>query len=250
MAFYDSYNYLSYWQGRGYEDNCERIALEKFFRKITIKKSIIDIGGGFGRLVSVYSPIFEKCIVLDPAEKNLSVGKEKTKNLSNVSFVQGSLPRLSFKNLSFSTALLIRVSHHLPDLVPSFREINRILEKNGFLILEIANKIHFLARARAISHGNFSFVKDLSPLERRSEINIKEDSIAFINHHPQKVMEDLKDTGFLVREILSVSNFRSPIIKKIIPEKILLSLEKAWQKPLAKSYFGPSIFILAQKNDS
>lgn len=247
MAFYDSYDYLSYWQGRDYEDNCERIALEKFFKKITVKKSIIDIGGGFGRLVSVYSPLFEKCLVLDPAEKNLIVGKEKTKNFVNVSFVQGLLPNLSINDSSFSVALLIRVSHHLPDLLPSFREINRILEKDGFFILEVANKIHFLARARAISHGNFSFAKDLSPLERRSEVNIKEGSIAFANHHPKKIIADLKETGFLVKDILSVSNFRSPIIKKIIPEKILLPLEKVLHKPLSKSFFGPSIFILAQK---
>jgi len=249
MAFYDSYDYLSYWQGRDYEDNCEKVALERFFKEIMVKKSIIDIGGGFGRLTNVYAPLFEKCLVLDPAEKNLSIGKEKAKNFTNVSFIQGSLPKLLINDSSFSMALLIRVSHHLPDLLPSFTEINRILQKDGFLVLEVANKIHFLAKVRAIFRGDFSFAKDLNPLERRSETNIKLGSISFINHHPQKVITDLKDSGFLIKDVLSVSNFRNPIMKKIIPEKILLSLEKVLQKSFAKAFFGPSIFILAQKQN-
>lgn len=248
-AFYDSYDYLSYWQGRDYEDNCERIALEQLFKKINLRDSLIDIGGGFGRLASVYAPLFQKCLVLDPAEKSLRIGRERTKNFPNVSFIKDSLPKVSFEDSFFSVALMIRVSHHLPDLSQSLKEICRLLKKDGYLVLEVANKIHFLARIRAILKLDFSFTQNLEPIERRSQENIQQKTIAFLNHHPKKIISELKNSGFTVKEILSVSNFRNPILKKIIPQKLLVSWEKVLQNPLGRFFFGPSIFILAQKED-
>jgi len=63
------------------------------------------------------------------------------------------------------------------------------------------------------------------------------------------MVEDmLKKNGFEIQEKLSVSNFRSPLIKKIVPEAVLLALEDILQKPLSYLNFGPSIFIKAVKN--
>jgi len=94
---------------------------------------------------------------------------------------------------------------------------------------------------------NFSFTRNLEPIERRSQENIQQKAIAFLNHHPKKVISELKNSGFTVKEILSVSNFRSSILKKIIPQKVLVSWERVLQKLLGRFFFGPSIFILAKK---
>ncbi len=244
---YDSYDYVGYWEGRDFEDFCEREALAKLLKIIAPRSSLIDIGGGFGRLLSLYAPYFDHCLVLDPSEKHLAIGRKKAQNFPQVSFRRGSLPKLSFEDGSFDVALMIRLSHHLPDLYPSFKEISRLLKPGGFLVIEVANKIHFLARIRAFLTGDFSFARDLEPIERRSWQHIKEESIPFSNHHPQKVIADLGKAGFFPKEILSVSNFRSPILKKILLLGFLEFLEKKLQKPLSRSFFGPSIFILAQK---
>lgn len=247
-AYYDSYDYLSYWEGRTFEDCCERIALAEILKSIGKKNSLVDIGGGFGRLAGLYSPYFQKCIILDPSEKLLEIGRKKTEGLTNISFIKGSLPKLPLRDKSFDVVLVVRVSHHLSELSPCFREIRRISKDNSYLILEVANKIHFLARVRAFLTGNFSFTKNWEPVERRCPKNINQGSIAFLNHHPQKVINDLERSGFVVKIILSVSNFRSPLIKNLFPHHWLFWLESHLQKPLARFFFGPSIFILAQEH--
>lgn len=246
-APYDFYDYQSYWTGRRFEDKCERLCLEKIIKLIPPKGLIVDIGGGFGRLSSLYSSHFDKCLVVDPSEKLLAEGKKLAQNSPNIYFKQGSLPNLPIDDETGDAAIMVRVSHHIPNLCPSLKEVHRILKKDGYFILEIANKIHFLARIKAFLKGDFTFTKKMQPIERRSKKNIKKDLIAFSNHHPDKVIKDLKKTGFSINEIYSVSNLRNPAIKSIFPEKILLFFERLLQKPLAFCYFGPSVFILAKK---
>lgn len=244
---YDSYDYLSYWEDRSFEDCCERVAIEDFLREIGQKETVIDVGGGFGRLSALYSPFFKKCLVVDPSEKLLSIGRELNQKVQNVSFKKGCLPKLPFKAGLFDVALMVRVSHHLPDLSASIKEISRLLNDRGFLILEVANKVHFLARVRAFLAGDFSFSSSLDSVERRSPESIRHRAIAFSNHHPKRIVNELKEAGFSIKKIYSVSNFRSPVFKKIFPARLLTFLEKRLQEPLGGFFFGPSVFILAQK---
>lgn len=246
-APYDSYDYQSYWQGRSLEDLCERLALKKLLPEVKRHSFLVDVGGGFGRLADLYVPVFEHCLIVDPAKSLLDEAKQKLGHFENVDYLEGSLPHLSLRDKSLDLALVIRVSHHLPDLEPSLRELARILSPDGYLILEIANKIHFLARLKAYLIGNFAFSRDLTPIERRSTASIAKKMIPFSNHHPKKVVADLKNCGFEIKEILSVSNFRNPFVKKLIPKFLLLYFEDNLQRPLGRYFFGPSIFILAQK---
>lgn len=244
---YDLFDYPNFWEKRRFEDKCEKIALQTLFKRIERKDSLLDVGGGYGRLATLYAHLFASCIVLEPSGKLIEIGREKFKDFQNLSFKKGSLPRLPFESSSFDVALMIRVVHHLAIPLLAFREVSRILKKDGYFILEFANKIHFLERVKAYLRGNFSFMNDLSPCEKRSRKSIEEKKIIFLNHHPKKVEEDLMMAGFVVVETLSVSNFRSQLLKKFIPESWLLYLESRAQRPLAKSFFGPSIFILAKK---
>lgn len=247
MAPYDSFDYPAYWRERRYEDESERLVLGRLFKKITNRGKLIDIGGGYGRLSSVYSPLFGECVVVDQSESLLKIGREMFKNEKNLSFTKLSLPEIDFAPCSFDATVMVRVIHHLKDPTSSIKEINRILKKNGFFILEIANKIHFLARVKALLTGDISFSSDFSPQEKRSPESIKEKKITFINHHPKKIIHDLESLGFVIEEVLSVSNFRHPFLKKVIPLSVLLFLERFFQKPLGKLFYGPSIFVLAKK---
>lgn len=247
MVFYDEFDYSLYWKGRDYEDKAEKIALKKFFSLIPLKDSLIDIGAGFGRHTKIYASLFKKCLLVDPATNLLTLAQTRFKRYSNLTFQVGSVEKLPVKPESFQTALLVRVIHHLKKPEDAFREIFRVLKPGGFLILEFANKIHFLARIRALIKGNFSFPSNLSDQEQRSPESIREGKISFLNHHPQKIEKELRKAGFIIVSRLSVSNLRFPLFKRIIPSSFLLFLENLLQKPLAKFYFGPSIFVLAKK---
>lgn len=250
-APYDSYDYPSYWIGREYENQAEKMALEKILSLIPKEKggSLIDIGAGFGRHTPVYAPIFERCVLLDPSEKLLAEAKSRLKNLSNLEFKLGKANKLPFLKEQFDVAIIIRVIHHLLEPDETLLEAARVLKPHGYLIVEFANKIHFRARIRAWLKGDFGFTNNLNPVEQRSPESIRARKIVFINHHPRKIEKDLNEAGFKIIDCLSVSNFRHQLFKQLIPLKFLLSFESLSQKPFAKGDFGPSIFLLCQKID-
>lgn len=248
-ASYDFYDYVGYWKNRKYEDLSEKIALNRLFAFIKEKDSILDIGGGFGRLSFVYANIYKNCTIADPSGNLLKTAKNNLKNYKNIKYKICNLPKLPFKNEQFDAILMVRVIHHIGSPLPSFKEIHRILKPNGFFILEFANKIHFFAGLKALLRFNFLYRKDLSAIDRRSRESIDSKLITFVNHHPDKILSDLKLSGFQTVIPLSVSNFRHNFFKKVIPLKILLFLEKHLQSPLSGLYFGPSIFVLSRKTN-
>jgi len=146
---------------------------------------------------------------------------------------------------SFDLVSIIRVLHHLPHPQPALQEIHRILRPGGLLLLEFANSFNFKARITSLITGQ---PISTLPLERRRASNIRRGSIPFVNHHPQAILKALSQTGFVILKTLSVSNFRSPFLKKILPLPLLLVLESVAQSLLSRLYFGPSIFVLAIRN--
>jgi ubiquinone/menaquinone biosynthesis C-methylase UbiE len=248
MAYYDDFNYEKYWEGRDYEDQAERIALSKLFPKNQSFKNIVEIGCGFGRMATFYHSLFRRCTLVDPSAKLLAQAKENLKDLNNFEFICASANKIPLDNHSLDFCLMIRVCHHLPNLEPSLKEISRILKPNGYLILEFANKINLKARIRSCLKGDFQFSHNQLPVDLRSSRKRNEKYINFSAHHPISVQKILKRNGFKVEKILSVSNFRQPIIKKIVPLQVLLVLENFSQEILGKFFFGPSIFVLCQKS--
>lgn len=249
MADYDFYDYEKYWETREFEDKCERIALNKFFKLINNKEKIIDIGGGFGRLATSYANLYKECVIAEPSQNLINIGKRRLASFKNITFKKALLPFLPFESNFFDTVLIVRVMHHFPCPEEVIPELNRILKNKGFLILEFANKIHFLSCLKEFIKGNWRFLKSVDPVDRRSPESIKEGKIPFMGHHPKKIIQELKKNNFRVVGVLSVSNLRNQKLKKVLPIGILLFLENLLQGPLAKVYFGPSIFILAQKEN-
>lgn len=241
VANYDdpSFNYKQYWQKRRYEHLAEELVLKKFFKLIPQRNSLIDIGGGFGRLTPVYAPLFKKTLLIDPSERLLKEARKLTEKYFRFKTTKGIVCKLPCKNASFDVALMIRAIHHLSSPETAFKEVRRILKPNGCFIFEFANKLHFKACLKALLKLNLRFFTDLKPAE-------KSEKIVFLNFHPREIKRLLAKNGFKIIKSASVSNFRSAFLKKIFPLKILLFLENWAQKTLPYT-FGPSIFLLARK---
>ncbi len=252
VAAYDSYDYSAYWEGRNYEHNSEVIALKKLLDKIPKIRAIVEVGGGFGRLVPAYAYRAKRVIFSEPSAKLLQKAKSNLSNFQNITYLQSGIENIanSVPKGRTDLVLLIRVAHHLTDLESSFTTINSLLKPKGYFILEFANKLHFKAIFRHIFKGDFGYLTDLSSVDIRSPRSIKKHTIAFLNHHPALVYHSLEKSGFEVIEKLSVSNFRSPFLKKYLPMDVLISLEHAFQSLLSRLNFGPSIFVLAQKKEA
>jgi SAM-dependent methyltransferase len=137
--------------------------------------------------------------------------------------------------------------HHVTNADQVFSEMSRILKPKGLLIFEFANSSSFKSTLLANLTGKRIL---LTPMERRSAANIRNKTIPFVNHHPEMILKTLKKYNFIVEDMLSVSNFRLGFLKRIVPEHILLWVEDKLQRPLAKFYFGPSIFLKCRKLDT
>ncbi len=237
--YYDDFDYQGYWQKRHYEDLSGRTALNNLLDQINCKskKELIDVGCGFGRLAEIYGNKFQHSALVDPSSKNL---KKAEHNLGRkkFSYFKSYGSQLPFDDNRFDTALMIRVIHHLHQPETVVKEIRRILKPKGHFILEFANKCHSKACLM-----NPCRLNSLEPVD----ISVSDSSLPFKNYHPKWINNLLADNGFSVLKRLSVSNFRNPFIKKIVPDSLLLFVGKRLQKPLAKLNFGPSIFILAVK---
>lgn len=239
----DGYNYLDYWTGRDYEHEAEEMAIKRLIKDMRFK-SAADIGGGYGRLCLLLENYAEKVTLVEPSKAQLDIADNFLKGHPRIHQMLGQADNLKFKDESLDLITMIRVMHHLPNPLPELSEMHRVLSKDGYFILELANYAHARNRIKHLLKG-----KPLpkQPIDIRSEKNKRAEEIAFVNHNPQTVIRQLDSVGFNVERILSVSNLRSPGLKKYIPQAVMLSLEKVMQPTLAMTYFGPSVFFLLTK---
>ncbi|MDO8488431.1 MAG: class I SAM-dependent methyltransferase [bacterium] len=247
MAFYDDtqYSYDLFWEGREYEHHSEVMALEKLLgdKKLNV---VADIGGGYGRLTRWLAGHSQKVYLVEPSAKMRSLAKTHLAKYPQAVIRPGSVGDTNLPPKSVDAILLVRVLHHLPAPASAIIELRRILKPHGYLVLEFANSAHFLQRLKSWLTG-----KPILPTatERRSPQHIAQGTIPFVNHHPLTVQKLLKRQGFAIVKVLSVSNFRHHIFKKLVPFRTLISLESWCQENLTGLYFGPSIFVLAQRLD-
>jgi len=237
------HNYLEYWEGRAYEQAAEEMAVSRLLKGMKFKHAV-DVGGGYGRM-SVYLRKFaDKATCAEPSQQQIDIGKKYVRGKPKVDFKLAQAEDLPFKDGELDLAVIFRVLHHLPDPMPAFNEINRVLKNDGYFLMEFANNTHFKNRIKHIAKLK---KMPIDPVDIRTGDNRSDDVIPFVNHNPKTVKKQLAQAGFKLEKVLSVSNFRSPFLKRTLGKKRLLSMEKATQKPLAKTYFGPSTVFLLRK---
>lgn len=238
-----THNYLNYWDGRDYEHAAEEIAIRRLLGAKTFK-SAADIGGGYGRLCVLLRQYADKVTLAEPSKQQLDIAKKFLKDYPDVKRLLTQADDLKFKDKSLDLITVIRVMHHLPDPSKEFKEFARVLSDDGMMILEVANYAHGRNRLKHLVKGK---KLPTEPVDIRSEQNKKDGEIAFVNHNPKTVQKQLAHAGLKVEKVLSVSNLRSPGLKKIAPKGVMLTVERIMQPTLAKTYFGPSVFFLVKK---
>lgn len=239
-----SHNYLRYWDGRDYEHAAEQIAIRRLIGAKRFRHAA-DIGGGYGRLCVFLSDFADKVTLAEPSQQQLDIAKDFLKDHPEVDRVLTQADDLKFKDASLDLITMIRVMHHLPDPSTEFKELARVLADDGYIILEVANYAHGRNRLKHLLKGK---KLPTEPVDIRSEeYKKKEGEIDFVNHNPKTVIKQLAHAGLKVEKTLSVSNLRSPSLKKVMPRGAMLLTERILQPTLAKTYFGPSVFFLVKK---
>lgn len=238
-----THNYLKYWNGRDYEHLAEVAAINRLLRAKKFHMAV-DIGGGYGRLCVELERFADHVVLAEPSQQQLDIAADFLKDHPEVERKLMQADDLQFKDGGVDLVTMIRVMHHLPDPSNEFNEISRVLSSDGYAIIEVANYAHVRNRIKHLLKGKRIPAK---PVDIRSAANKKKDEIPFVNHNPHTVVRQLAHAGLKVERVLSVSNLRSPGLKKVMPVGAMLRLEKWMQVPLASTYFGPSIFFLVKK---
>src|SRR3990167_4474444 len=210
----DKHNYLDYWQGRDYEHAAEEMAIKRLLKGKHFKTAV-DIGGGYGRLCVFLENFADKVTLAEPSKQQLEIAKDFLKGHPEIDQVLTQADDIKLADKSQELITMIRVMHHLPSPSAEFKELHRVLSDTGYLLLEVANYAH--GRNRLKHLVRFQRMPS-EPIDIRSPENRNDDEVAFVNHNPRTVVKQLAHAGFKVEKALSVSNLRSPSLKKLIPE--------------------------------
>jgi ubiquinone/menaquinone biosynthesis C-methylase UbiE len=238
------HNYLTYWQGRDYEDAAEKIAISRMLKGKHFRHAV-DIGGGYGRLCIFLEKYADKVTLTDPSRQQLDIGEAFLKDHPEIDRQLMQASDLQFPDGSIDLITIVRILHHIPDPNVEFQEIARVLSPDGYFLMEFANYAHGRNRLKYLLKGKRLPTK---PVDIRSKENKNDKELPFVNHNPKTIIRQLEHAGLEVEQVLSVSNLRSPKLKRTVPQGLMLTAEKILQRPLASIYFGPSIFFLVKKS--
>jgi len=236
------FNYAQYWTGRDYEHQAELLALRRLLSGNHYQHAV-DIGGGFGRLSAVLIDYADQVTLVDPSTQQLDLSREIfpghpfERELAEAA-------KLPFDDGSIDLAIMVRVLHHLPDPENELAELARVLRPGGHAVVEAANSAHAGRRMAALLRGQRISAE---PVDIRSEQAWTRGSAPYVNHHPRTITRQLAAVGLEVRQTLSASNFRHPLANLLVPQRVLLAAERAVQRPLAGIHFGPSVFLMLEK---
>ena len=222
----------SFWdQGeRQYEDRVEEIALRRLLPKKG--KLLLELGAGAGRNTPRYRG-FERVVLLDYSLTQLQQAQKRLGKVPSYIYVAADVYRLPFAEGLFDTTTMIRVLHHIVDVSRAFQQVRRVLQPNGFFILEFANKHNIKAILRYLFHRQTWSPFTLDPVEF-VPLNF--------DFHPQAIRQLLQDANFKVEQQLTVSHFRISFLKKWVPLKILVALDSVAQKTGDLWQLSPSVF--------
>lgn len=225
-----------FWEGRGreYEDLAERIALRRLLPQRGDR--LIDIGGGFGRLVDLYAS-YDQVVLMDPS-RSLLVEAQQRIQRPGMTFVAANVYSMPFPPSAFDTVVMVRVLHHLTDVPRALQAVQQVLCPGGSFVLEFANKRNLKAIGRYLLRRQAENPFDAKPWEFQP---------LHFDFHPTYVIQELRRVGLEPSETFPVSNFRVPFLKRLIKPEHLATLD-GWLRPLtAPVPLSPSVFTLSSK---
>lgn len=231
---YDNSNYQQDFWGEGkraYEDASEAMALKKLLPPEG--NLLLEIGAGAGRNTKRYEG-YQKIVLMDYALTQMQQAQANLGKSDRYVYVAADVYHLPFADALFDGSTMIRVIHHLSEIGPAFREIERVMQTKSTFILEYANKRNLKAILRY-----FLGKQDWNPMDPYPVEFVK---LNFSNH-PQTVEKELTKNGFSIRKALSVSNLRISSLKSEKNLGWMLKIEKFLQDFAGGLRLSPSVFL-------
>jgi SAM-dependent methyltransferase len=220
--------------GRQYENQVEAVALQRLLPNTG--KLLLEIGAGAGRNTPRYRD-FERVVLLDYSRTQLQHAQKSLGTQGNYLYVAADAYRLPFVPGLFDAATMIRTIHHLVDPQLALQQVRQVLQSGAIFILEFANKQNYKAILRYI-------------LRRQNWSPFTSEPVEFVelnfDFHPRAIRLWLRNNGFVIERQLSVSHFRVNFLKRLVPLRLLVSLDSIAQYTGNLWQFTPSVFVRAK----
>ncbi len=225
----------SFWDkgGREYEDRTEAIALKRLLPQSG--RLMLELGAGAGRNTPRYLG-FDRVVLLDYSRTQLEQAQQRLGKSDQYLYVAADVYRLPFVDGLFDGATMIRVLHHMADAPKALKQVRNVLASGGTFVLEFANKLNLKAILRYLLRRQRWSPFTLEPVEF-VELNF--------DFHPKAVQNWLKELGFSIERILTLSHFRVGFLKRIVPTGFLVLLDSIFQWTGAWWQMTPSVFVKA-----
>jgi SAM-dependent methyltransferase len=222
-------------QGREYEDLCERIAIRRLLPPKG--KRLLEIGTGFGRLVDLYQG-YDQIVLLDYSKSLLRQAQKRLGRGTQYTYVAANLYHLPLADQMVDAVCMVRVIHHVVNVPEALRQIRRVLLPGGMFILEFACKLHLKSILRYA-------------LRRQSWSPYEPEPVEFVplnfDFHPRWMGAQLKGHGFQIVRLRTVSHFRLPLLKRLVPARVLVTLDSAIQWTGQWGPYAPSVLVRARR---
>lgn len=125
--------------------------------ELPVSGSILDAGGGTGRLAQFLTPLADQVVVLDESLMMTLEARKKDRLLP----VRGHSESLPFRSQAFQRILMVDALHHVAHQAQTIRELWRVLAPGGILVIEepdirtFAVKLIALAEKAALMRSLF-----------------------------------------------------------------------------------------------
>lgn len=137
---YSGRDYRTVWQH-------PRAQFEDEFEGGIIKKLVshepgwfIDLGGGYGRLVPLYTKKGRNIVIVDYAPNLLEMAAETYASRDDVHLIAANAYHLPFKDSTFSAGISIRTFHHMNAPERFLGELSRVMRPQTHALIEYSNK--------------------------------------------------------------------------------------------------------------
>lgn len=240
LSNYDCYDYkASFWGDgkRDYEHAVETRLIQDVLTRHGVKGAHIgDIGCGFGRLFPAYEPFAGSVTLLDYSHDMLAQAQSTIQTNKPVQFVQGNALRIPLPDAHFDATVSIRTLHHLEEYDVFLSELRRVTKPGGLVVFEIPNYRHIKNIVLyALGRASDPFEPTIHRLGDR-----------FVNFHPHLIYGALPGVGLACVETINASFFRSTWLKRTLPTRWLVGLDRMAQRALSWTDLTPSIYCVCR----
>lgn len=101
--------------------------------------TVVDIGGGAGRIANLLKANVHRIIVVDPSEGMISECRKQ----GGITCIVGSAEQLPVSDASADKVILIDAFHHVRGQEAAVQEIKRVLKENGSALIEEYDPLSF-----------------------------------------------------------------------------------------------------------